>query len=224
MNIVQKTILAAALFASAGAYAQSPQWQVQINSQPQPAVAMPAPVPVQQAYAVQAPVSAAPTVESIQAQHDARIRWGVQRGYIAEPDYRRLMQIQANIEHNRRIAYADGYFNEQEQQFVFGQLNVLSAEIDAVMLKSNYVQPYYQQFLTPVPVWVLNNGWVNGRYEVRADDHHRRGYRPAPQPPVQQVQQVQAVQQIQQTQQGQQHQHPHRPNLRDVLDPLGIFR
>jgi hypothetical protein len=151
-----------------------------------------------------------PTVESIQAQQDQRIRWGAQRGFITDFEYRRLLQMQANIEHNRRIAYADGYFNVQEQQFVYGQLNVLSAEIDALMLNGSYVQPYYQQFTAPIPVWALNNGWLNGRYELRADTHHNRGYRPAQQPPA-----VQAPPQ---------HGRPHRNHLRDVLDPLGVFR
>ncbi len=218
MRYFQKTLLTVAVLASAAAQAQNPQWQVQIGTQPAPApqtYAVPAPpvaMPVQPVN--QTAVQAAPTVESIQAQQDARIRWGAQRGYITDPEYRRLMQMQANIEYNRRIAYADGYFNAQEQQFVFGQLNVLSAEIDNLMLNGNFVQPYYQQFGTPIPVWALNNGWLNGRYEVRAEDHHRRAYRPAPQPPVQAVPAQPAP-----------HGHPnHRPNLRDVLDPLGIFR
>jgi hypothetical protein len=210
MRLIQKTILAAALLSSAAAFAQNAQWQLQINTQPQyqqpqPAHPVPTPPPVNVAY----------SVESIQAQQDARIRWGAQRGYINEPEYRRLAQMQANIEHNRRIAYGDGFFNIQEQEFVYGQLNILSAEIDVMMLNGNHAVPYFQQFNVPIPVWTVNVGWQSGRYELRSDEHHRRAYRPAPQPPVVQTPQHQQVQQGRQIQ---------RQILRDLFDPLGIFR
>ncbi len=224
MKTLLKTIIATALLASAAAHAQNTQWQVQIGS----SVPVPAPAaePIRQGgYMIQTPapvvlpppapvVQAAAIVESIQAQQDQRIRWGTQRGYLTEPEYRRLAQMQTNIEYNRRIAYADGYFNVQEQQFVFGQLNLLTAEIDTLMLNGNYALPYYQQYNTPIPVWVLNNGWVNGRYEIRADAHHSRAYRPAPQPPV-----IQAP-----TQPVPQNHPRHRNFLRDLLDPQGAFR
>jgi hypothetical protein len=215
MKTLQTTLLASALLISAVSYAQSPTWQVQIGNQAEPRH----PPAVQHApqhggFAVQAAQTAQPTVEAIQAQQDQRIRWAVQRGYIAEPDYRRLVQMQANIEHNRRIAYADGYFNVQEQQYVFGQLNLLSAEIDTVMLAGNFVLAYIQQFNTPIAVWALNGAWLAGRYDIRADTHHARAYRPAPQPPA-----------VQAPPSNTPHEQPHRRNrLRDVLDPLGIFR
>jgi hypothetical protein len=216
MKTIQKTLLVSALLMSATAFAQNAQWQVQIGTQPPP----------QAVYPVQAPLAAvvapAPqTVESIQAQQDARIRWGVQRGFINDPEHRRLAQMQTNIEHNRRIAYADSYFDVQEQQFIFGQLNQLSAEIDKLMLNGNFAPHYYQQFNTPIPVWTQNHGWQNGRYEVRAEEHHRRGYRPMEQAPL--IQQPPAhVQAPVQTQQ--QPTIINRPRLRDVLDPLGLFR
>ncbi len=217
MKVLVKTLIAAAVLAAGVAHAQT-QWQVQIGTQPTPQP--PVAVPVQQnvynaqVAAAQAAALAGPTVESIQAQQEARIRWGAQRGYINEPEYRRLSQMQANIEYNRRIAYADGFFNAQEQQFVFGQLNLLSAEIDTMMLNGNFALPYYQQFNAPVPVWALNGGWVTGRYDIRADAHHSRAYRPAPQPPV-----------VQPPPQPVPQNHPrHRNQLRDLLDPLGVFR
>lgn len=233
-----KTVAIAALIAvSTGIFAQGGQWQVQFGTvesstaplpgpapstpmlpppvrplsppPPLPPVYLPptTPAPVQPAI-----VQAADIVQSIQTQHEQRIRWAAQRGYITEPEYRRLAQMQANIEHNRRIAYADGYFNIQEQQFVYGQLNVLSAEIDTQMFAGNYAIAYFQQFVNPIPVWTLNTGWVNGRYELRADAHHSRGYRPAPQPPV-----------VQPPQQPVPQGHPrHRNHLRDLLE--GVFR
>jgi hypothetical protein len=223
MTVLQKTLLTLALLASAAAHAQNTQWQVQISNQPQPQPPVAVPVP-QNTYAIQQAQQAAiqqaaiqqavASVEGVQAQQQARILWTAQRGYINEPEYRRLTQMQANIEYNRRIAYADGFFNTLEQQFVFGQLNVLSAEIDTLMLNGNFAHPYFVQFGSPIPVWVPNNGWMNGRYEIRADSHHSRAYRPAPQPPV-----IQSPPQA--VPQGQPR---HRNHLRDLLDPLGVFR
>jgi hypothetical protein len=217
MKTMLKTLLVTAMLASAAAHAQNTQWQLQIGT---PAPPPPAAEPIRQGgYVIQQPapppapvVQAASIVESIQLQQNQRILWGAQRGYLTEPEYRRLTQMQQNIEHNRRVAYADGYFNAQEQQYVFGQLNLLSAEIDTLMLNGNFALPYFQQYNAPIPVWVLNTGWVNGRYEIRSDAHHNRAYRPAPQPPV-----------VQPTPQ-QQPDHHRRNRLRDVLDPLGVFR
>jgi hypothetical protein len=230
MKTLQTTILASALtlLACGASFAQNAQWQLQVITQPEP---RPAPVqqyvqPINQVYPAAAPVpvpapqvsQAVAIVESIQSQQDARIRWAAQRGYITDAEYRRLVQMQNNIEHNRRIAYADGYFNAAEQQFVYGQLNVLSAEIDTLLLNGNYVMPYFQQFNAPIPVWASNGGWVNGRYELRADSHHSRAYRPAPQPPV-----VQAPPQNNGHHNGQ-GRSLHRSDLRELLDPLGLFR
>jgi hypothetical protein len=208
MKVFQKSILLAALCISTAVFAQNTQWQLQISTpQPAPIAVLAQP----QGYAVQPAAPVAPTVETIQAQHDARIRWAAQRGLMSEPDYRRLVQMQSNLEYNRRIAYADGFFNVPEQQFVFGQLNLLSAEIDAVILNGNAAVAYIVQFNSPVPVWAINAGWVSGRYEIRADDHHRRAYRPAAQAPV--------------VPQGVPQGHPnHRPLLRELFDQLGGMR
>ncbi len=219
MKHLRQSLLSTALFGallmSSMSHAQNTQWQVQIGNQAEPrqGVTQVPNTPV----AVQTAQMAAPTVESIQAQQEARIRWAVQRGFLAEPEYRRLLQIQANIEHNRRLAYADGYFNIQEQQYIFGQLNMLSAEIDTLMLNSNFVLAYYQQFNTPIAVWTVNSGWVNGRYVLRADEHHNRAYRAPAQPPA-------AVAPPVQQGQPQPQEHHRRNRLRDVLDPLGVFR
>jgi hypothetical protein len=215
MKHIQKTLIAAALLVSAAAHAQNAQWQLQITNQPQPL--QPA-VPVQQGSYITTPVAvppvaapASPTIESIQAEQDARIRWGVQNGFITQPEYQRLANVQNIIEQNRRIAYADRYVTIEEQQFIYGQLNQLSADIDTMMLNGNNARTYYQQFGAPIPVWNINiNGWEVGRYEVRAEEHHRRGYR---QPPRQQQREVQQAPV-----------HVPAPRLRDILDPLHILR
>ena len=204
--------------------AQSGQWQIQINTPeptspapntapnnaPRPGVLVPQTLPTPSPP----PVQPAEVVQSILVQHDLRIRWAGQRGYLTEPEYRRLAQMQANVEHNRRIAYADGFFGVQEQQFVYGQLNVLSAEIDTVLLTSPGAVAYTQQFSAPVAVWVVNQGWVNGKYELKADAHHNRAYKP-----------VAAQAPVMQTPQGQPSQ-PAQPSQRKVLKELleGVLR
>jgi hypothetical protein len=208
---ILKTVVISAILSSAASHAQNTQWQIWVGSEPEPRTGgLMQPQVLQQPAPV---VQAAAVVESIQAQQNQRILWGAQRGYLTDSEYRRLTQMQQNIEHNRRIAYADGYFVAQEQQYVYGQLNMLSAEIDSLILNGNFALPYYQQYSTPIPVWVLNTGWVNGRYEIRSESHHNRAYRPAPQPPV-----------VQPTQQQPQDHHHRRNRLRDLLDPMGVFR
>jgi hypothetical protein len=180
----QKTLLAAAVLGSSFAHAQNVQWQVQMN-QPAPApahVVRPAPPPA-------VVVPPAPTVESVQQEQATRIRWGVQVGFITPQLLERLTFEQNQIEQNRRRAYADRYLSWQEQLSIYSQINQLSADIDYVMLKSSFARPYFAQFGTPIPVWSeVSNGWLTGRYELQADEHHRRGFRyaspPAPPAPV----------------------------------------
>ncbi len=208
MSYFQKTVLATAMLVAAAANAQNTQWQVQINqSQPAPAhVVRPAPPPP-------VVVPAAPTLESVQQEQAARIRWGVQVGFITPQLLERLSFEQNQIEQNRRRAYADRYLSWQEQLTIYSQINQLSADIDYIMLKSAVARQYFAQFGAPIPVWSeASNGWLAGRYELQADEHHRRGFRYASPPPPPVVQAAPNAAPMPTPPQG--------PRLRDLLEQL----
>ena len=150
-------------------------------------------VPVQTEAHVQTPAPIQlPSVEHIQSQHAQRIEWGSRSGYLTGHEYRHLMNAANNIEYQRRVAYADGWFTYDEQVNLYSLLNQQTQQIEALLANR---QTAYTQAYAAAPVFagwyplrpVVYNYWKPGYGHGHGNghgygngQHQGNPHRPAP--------------------------------------------